>query len=52
MASQFGHSEVVDVLVQNGADINQQMSVGRKTHSVFIPLTWVGTTPSFKMLKD
>ena len=29
IASQEGHSEVVDVLVKNGADINQPMNVGR-----------------------
>ena len=30
IASQEGHSEVVDVLVKNGADINQPMNVGRR----------------------
>ena len=29
IASQEGHSEVVNVLVKNGADINQPMNVGR-----------------------
>ena len=29
LASQEGHSEVVDVLVKNGADINQPRNVGR-----------------------
>ena len=29
IASQEGHSEVVDVLVKNGADINQLLNVGR-----------------------
>ena len=56
IASQEGHSEVVDVLLKNGADINQPMNVGRGltyiwyTHSVcssLIPLTQDGATPLY-----
>ena len=37
IASQEGHSEVVDVLVKNGADINQPLNVGRMlTYSTLI----------------
>ena len=30
IASQEGHSEVVDVLVKNGANVNQPLNVGRR----------------------
>ena len=30
IASQEGHSEVVDVLVKNGANVNQPKNVGRE----------------------
>ena len=53
IASQEGHMEVVDVLVKNGAAINQPKNIGRNlwyTHSVYsllISLTQTGATPLF-----
>ena len=49
-ASEGGHSEIVDVLAKNGADINQPRNVGRGlTYGTLIlyvlPLTQNGVSP-------